>query len=95
MSLAQVVGTYTCRLLYTVSHINPGSGGYVSLKKLKSIYYMLRKTHPVNIGAESIGKIDYFDGLPFLNSYLVDALALPHHKQCYSNVNDNGTLTGE
>ena len=35
MSLAQVVGTYTCRLLYTVSHINPGSGGYVSLKKLE------------------------------------------------------------
>ena len=56
---------------------------------------MLRKTHPVNIGAESIGKIDYFDGLPFLNSYLVYALALPHNKQCYSNVNDNGTLTGE
>ena len=73
MSLAQVVGTYTCRLLYTVSHINPGSGGY-----LKSIYYMLRKTHPVNIGAESIGKIDYFDGLPFLNSYLGYALAPPH-----------------
>ena len=41
---------------------------------------MLRKTHPVNIGAESIGKIDYFDGLPFLNSYLGYALA-PLHEQ--------------
>ena len=56
MSLAQVVGTYTCRLLYTVSHINPGFGGYVSLKKLE-VYLLHVEKNSLNIGAESIGKL--------------------------------------
>ena len=38
----------------------------MSLEKLEAYLLHVEKTHPVNTGANSLGKIDYLDGLPSL-----------------------------
>ena len=93
-SIAQVVGT--CRLHNTVSHINPCSGGYESLKKLEAYLLHVEK----NSSCEHWNQFYRENWLlrwPSLSNQLFRLCTSPSTRTniCYNTINDNGTLTGE